>query len=429
MKAVWTSNIVMPELARHLGIPPLGSGGWLSTDLSALNKSGYSVAVCTVYSGVFEERCFEAGPNRYYVFPPMELARLAEAFQRVLDKEQPDIVQVNGTEFELSLAMARVAPKDKLVVSLQGLTYFVLRHYQSGVPDAYFYDSWCKALLRKAKLGAVPPEMEYNDTKRRSVLECETLSLTKNVIGRTNWDKACVRSLNGEASYYYCPRILRSGFYAEENRWALESCRRHTIFISSAAIAKGAHFVFEALAIVLKKYPDAVLNIAGQVYTFPTLDQPVQRKSYYEINGYKGYLHKLFDELRLYGHVNTLGMLSEEEMIRQLRAAHVFVSASSIENNCNSLCEAMMLGTPSVASHVGGVPDLMEHKKEGFLYTYNEPEMLAHYIDEIFSDDALAFSFSENARQRAMEIHNIDKNSERLREIYAAIVHGKGPGL
>ena len=55
----------------------------------------------------------------------------------------------------------------------------------------------------------------------------------------------------------------------------------------------------------------------------------------------------------------------------------VFVLSSSIENHASSLKEAMMVGTPSIATFVGGVPEYVRHGENGFLYRFEEYEIMA----------------------------------------------------
>ena len=85
----------------------------------------------------------------------------------------------------------------------------------------------------------------------------------------------------------------------------------------------------------------------------------------------------------------------------------------------------MILGVPSIASDVGGVTDLMTHKKEGFVYQADAPYMLAHYVNEIFRSNELANRFSQNARKRALITHDPEINSKQLRYIYNQIVQEK----
>ena len=95
----------------------------------------------------------------------------------------------------------------------------------------------------------------------------------------------------------------------------------------------------------------------------------------------------LIKKYSLQNNIIFTGILNEKEMKQKFLESHIFVSSSAIENSPNSVGEAMVLGIPIISSYVGGVPDMIEHKKEGYLYQPDAPYMLAHYIDLLFSDD------------------------------------------
>ena len=81
-----------------------------------------------------------------------------------------------------------------------------------------------------------------------------------------------------------------------------------------------------------------------------------------------------------------------------------------------------MLGTPCIASFVGGNMDMIKHGEEGFLYCYNEPYMLAEYITQLFESDELAETFSRNARKKAQEQHNPETLTKKLKDIYISVI-------
>ena len=112
------------------------------------------------------------------------------------------------------------------------------------------------------------------------------------------------------------------------------------------------------------------------------------------------------------------GSINEQEMAKMYVKAHVFVCPSSIENSSNSLGEAQIIGTPAIASYVGGVPDMAEHEKTALLYRFEEYEMLAYFIVRIFSDADLAERLSENGRIVARKRHDEDVNASTLLNIY-----------
>ena len=97
------------------------------------------------------------------------------------------------------------------------------------------------------------------------------------------------------------------------------------------------------------------------------------------------------------------------------------MSASSIENSPNSVGEAMLLGVPTVTSDVGGVKNMLEHNKEGFIYQADAPYMLAYYVCRIFDEAQMVSEFSKNAKKHAQITHNREANLETMLNIYKEI--------
>lgn len=105
-------------------------------------------------------------------------------------------------------------------------------------------------------------------------------------------------------------------------------------------------------------------------------------------------------------------------MLQRLLKTNVFVLPSAIENSSNSLSEAMILGLPCIASNTGGTMDMLEYPKEGLLYPYTEPAILAEYVMQYFRDDDLCIKLGQAARTRALERHNKQAIGEKMIQIY-----------
>ena len=144
------------------------------------------------------------------------------------------------------------------------------------------------------------------------------------------------------------------------------------------------------------------------------------------LGGYSKYLNHLIRKYKLENAIQFVGYLDEAEMIQEYLNCHVFICPSSIENSPNSLGEAQLLGTPSIASYVGGVPDMVSHGNTGLLYRFEEVEMLAQMIKSIFNSDELALHISINSIQVAQKRHNRETNVNRTLDIYNTISTKQG---
>lgn len=176
---------------------------------------------------------------------------------------------------------------------------------------------------------------------------------------------------------------------------------------------KGFHIAIEALCYIKNKYPGVRLKCAGVTY----YDKPRYKQSSYE-----RYISNLIHSNGLEGNIIFLGPLKEQEMKQELLKANVYICASSIENSPNSLSEAMMLGVPCVSSFVGGIGNLVEHGKTGFLYPADEPYMLAYYIEKYFEDKTLCCKISEPSVTVAKKRHDKETIVKELVDIYKDIL-------
>ncbi len=74
----------------------------------------------------------------------------------------------------------------------------------------------------------------------------------------------------------------------------------------------------------------------------------------------------------------SLGYVSDDKRIADIyNAADVFVLPSLSENLPNTIMEAMACGVPSVGFKVGGIPEMIDHQKNGYVANYRDAKDLA----------------------------------------------------
>ena len=132
----------------------------------------------------------------------------------------------------------------------------------------------------------------------------------------------------------------------------------------------------------------------------------------------------LINSLDLRDNVVFTGRLTQQQMADRMEKSHIMVIPSSIENHSTTLREAMAVGVPSIASYVGGIPETIEHGKNGFLFRHEEYIHLADFILRLFNDDETANKFSTNGKNFIRPYLDENKCTEQLVEIYRKIVGG-----
>ena len=103
----------------------------------------------------------------------------------------------------------------------------------------------------------------------------------------------------------------------------------------------------------------------------------------------------------------------------------MYVHPAYIDNSPNSLCEAMLLGLPCIASCVGGISSIIDDGKSGILVPVNEPYLLADKIKQLSKDKDLQQRLSTEAIAKASDRHNVENIKSELLNAYNQIISQK----
>jgi glycosyltransferase involved in cell wall biosynthesis len=118
-----------------------------------------------------------------------------------------------------------------------------------------------------------------------------------------------------------------------------------------------------------------------------------------------------------------LGQLSDDISIAQIyAAADAFVAPSIQDNLPNTVLEAMACGTPCVAFKVGGMPDMIEHQKNGYLAQPFEIEDLAKGIAWVLENRERHQKLCDRSRKKAQQEFTQELQARRYISLYADIV-------
>ena len=121
--------------------------------------------------------------------------------------------------------------------------------------------------------------------------------------------------------------------------------------------------------------------------------------------------------------VHYLGKLNDDISLALLyAAADVFVAPSIQDNLPNTVMEALACGTPSVAFHIGGMPDMIEHQQNGYLAQPFELEDLAKGIVWILEDNLRWQSLSWSAREKVEQEFTVERQAKTYLKLFEEIL-------
>jgi glycosyltransferase involved in cell wall biosynthesis len=119
-----------------------------------------------------------------------------------------------------------------------------------------------------------------------------------------------------------------------------------------------------------------------------------------------------------------LGRLYDDISLALVYAACDLFVVPSVEDNLpNTIIEAMACGTPCAAYRIGGISDMVSHKKNGYLAEPFSVEDLAAGIQWIIEDDARRQELSTEARKKITADFNLEQVANRYITLYKKIIH------
>ncbi len=157
--------------------------------------------------------------------------------------------------------------------------------------------------------------------------------------------------------------------------------------VGRLAAFKGQHVFLEAAALVSRRRADVRFVVVGG----PASDRD---------RDYPDRLRRLALNLGLSGRLQFAG--HQSDVVPWLNALDVAVHATDGEPFGLVLVEAMLLGTPVVATNLGGPAEILEHERSGWLVPPGRPHATAEAILAILGDSSLREQLSAEGVRRAM---------------------------
>jgi glycosyltransferase involved in cell wall biosynthesis len=122
------------------------------------------------------------------------------------------------------------------------------------------------------------------------------------------------------------------------------------------------------------------------------------------------------------------GFVPHYEIPAYLQCANLAVYPSLADEAFGlSICEAMACALPVIATRVGGIPELIEDEKTGFLVEPRDEIALANRIEKLLRNPAEAKEVGRRAAARVRELFTWEKVGERMLRVYRRVLDtGKG---
>ena len=314
----------------------------------------------------------EVEVNHYPVFqyPPYDLA-LANKMADVIDREKLDILHVH---YALPHAICAILARNiashpvKVVTTLHGTDISVL-----GVDPT---------LKKMIEYGINESDAVTAVSKSLAKQTCEMLNVKKDI--------EVVYNFIDEDEYYRknLPHI-RKQYNIKENEHVF-------IHISNFRKVKRIEDVVKTFKLIQNELPSKLLLVG---------DGPE-----------RPYIYDLVQQLNISDKVLFLG--KQKNISDLLSISEVKLLFSEKESFGLVLLEAMACGVPCIGTKVGGIPEVIEHGKTGYLVDIGDNDKAAKYAIELVTNNTLYNAFSKRAIESTKDKFCSDKIINQYVDIY-----------
>lgn len=391
-------------------------GGWISSlEMEMKKRKEIELGVCFYVRSVSKPKKEKQEGATYYLLPrsaktikytlktiikkPEETTWEHEKLAipeliNVVKDFNPDIIQVFGSENIYGLIANHVSIP--VVLHVQGILTTCLNSFLPPFVSWQMYlwqsFSWNNVLRR------ISDRIAW---RRNSVTEQRMMQSIKYFMGHSVWDERVTRLFSPDSTYYYCSEMLRNTFYDSSNGRVLPA---KPVFVTTISLPlyKGYDLLLKTARELKKVMPDFEWKVFG--YVNDKFIGKVFKVNHEDVN------------------VSLMGVASAEQIKDALLHATAYVHTSYIENACNSVCEAQILGVPCIAAYVGGIPSIINDGQTGFLVPTNDPYQMAFLMQFLAENPAINIEIGEKARQTAMKRHGRSMIVGRVMEIYTDIL-------
>jgi spore coat protein SA len=186
------------------------------------------------------------------------------------------------------------------------------------------------------------------------------------------------------------------------------------LFVGRLRKIKGVHLLLRALPIMINQNPNTVLVIVGSAF--------------YGKKKETDYVRKLRESAeKLHGHVLFIPYVPHNEIQHWFQVADI-VLVPSIGSEAFGLVnvEAMASGVPVIATNYGGMPEIIQHGKTGFLLNKRQfAAELPSYVNKLLQDRIQLNRMGIDSVSHCMEHFTWDASAQRLLKLYLDAYHEK----
>ncbi len=179
---------------------------------------------------------------------------------------------------------------------------------------------------------------------------------------------------------------------------------KHILYVGRLTYEKGVQHIIQSIPLIKDRLPDVQLTILGDG------KDALQFK-------------QLVKDLEVERNVSFVGNVMHDTIVTYYKKTDVVCIPSVYPDNLPTVAiEAMSVGRPIVGSNIGGIPELIQNGKTGYLFTPGDKDDLANKMINLLTDKVLLLNMS-HASTKFAEIFSMEKHVSELEKNYKATIN------
>lgn len=308
----------------------------------------------------------------------------------VLDKFKPDIVHLNNINFQLTPSIIYEIKKRNIPIVQ------TVHDVQIACPNHKMFieekGQNCQECLNKKYISCVKNKCLHNSTLKSVIAAIESYYYhtrnTYNLVDKYICPSGFIKDIITQAGVEKDRTIVLHNFCEKKKTIPEKSTvKPYVLYFGRLNKEKGV----DTLIKVCKELPNIDFVFAGT--------------------------GELADSCQDVENINAVGFKSGEELENLIADSVFSICPSAVYENCSmSIIESLALGTPVIASRIGGNPELVTENETGLLFEPGNQKELKQAIEKLFYNPSLVDKMSNNAYKNST--NDIEVYASKLIEVY-----------
>jgi glycosyltransferase involved in cell wall biosynthesis len=296
---------------------------------------------------------------------------LRRKVRRIVNRIQPSIINLHGTEHELSAVVNHLG--FPVVIEIQGFINSVIKYRNT----------------------------RYNRNRLR--IENAVFRKQKDFIIHTRYMRNFILNQNPSARFHYAHYPISN--YAFDLPEQEKSC--DISFHASIIREKGIEDLVEAARIARDQKPDLSVKVMGMVLS-------------------REYLDYIRDKIAGYGmekNFHIMGFIPDhKQLLTEVKKCRMTVFPTHFDTSPGTVGESQSVGLPVISNNLDGIPDMIENGKNGLLVERGNIPQLAKTILELLSDAERQAQMGKAAKQYALDNYHVKAVTDKMLRIYHEVI-------